>query len=66
MFTYILILPNKMNLIKQKGSSFPLPAHGKGGARATIKSITPPPEKFCPSAKQAGKKKRGPECHPHQ
>ena len=39
------------------GSSFLLPAYGKGGARAT--TIIPPPEKFCPSAKQAGKKGGG-------
>jgi len=54
----IVILPNKMNLSKRKlGSSLSLPAHGLGGARAT--TITPPPEKFCPSAKQAGKKEGG-------
>ena len=39
------------------GSSFLLPAYGKGGARAT--TIIPLPEKFCPSAKQAGKKGGG-------
>jgi hypothetical protein len=48
-----------LKIRKVKGSSFLLPAHGKGGARATIKSTTPPPEKFCPSAKQAGKKEGG-------
>jgi len=47
----------KQNSVKQKIGSFLLsPAHGKSGARATI-NITLPPEKFCPSAKQACKKK---------
>jgi hypothetical protein len=42
------------------GSSFVSPAHGKGGARATIKNVSAPPpsEKIC-SEKQAGKKKKG-------
>jgi len=66
MFTYILILPNKMNLIKQKGSSFLSPAHWAGGARATKKYNARSPKKFRAKPKQAGKKKRGSECHPHQ
>jgi len=54
-----MIIYNSNRVNKNIGSSFLLPTHGTGGARATIKSTTPPPEKFCPSAKQAGKKKRG-------
>ena len=54
----IIMITNNKNSVNQNiGSSFSLPAHGLGGARAT--TITPPPEKFCLSAKQAGKKEGG-------
>ena len=45
---------------KSKGSSFVSPAHGKGGARATIKKISaPPPAEKSRFVQQAGKKEKG-------
>ena len=44
------------------GSSFLSPAHGKGGARATILSFplsVPPPKKIAGGFQQAGKKEGG-------
>ena len=56
----IVMLPNKMSLSKRKlGSFLSLPAHGLGGARATIKNITAPPKNFRAQPKQAGKKEGG-------
>jgi len=40
------------------GSSFLLPAHGRVGARATIKNLAPP-KNFIAKLKQTGKKKKG-------
>ena len=46
----------KFKKIKQAKMEFLCVARvGCGGARATIKSTTPPPEKFCPSVKRASK-----------
>jgi len=45
---------------KSKGGSLLSPAHGSGGARATIKNVSaPPPSEKIRSVQQAGKKKRG-------
>ncbi len=58
---FIFHLYTNMNFIFSQyisiGSPFLSPALGLGGARATI--ITPLPEKFCSSVKQAGKKEGG-------
>jgi len=35
------MLPKYLYYYKEKGSSFLLPTHGSGGARATIDIITP-------------------------
>ena len=42
-----------------QGSSLLSPAHGRAGARATIKNMIAPPKNFRAKPKQAGKKEGG-------
>ena len=54
------MIPNFKILVQTKGSSTLSPAHGKGGARATILFLSAtPPEKSAGGFQQAGKKEGG-------
>ena len=56
----ITMIPNFKILVQTKGSSTLSPAHGKGGARATILFLSAtPPEKSAGGFQQAGKKEGG-------
>ncbi|MFA4872932.1 MAG: hypothetical protein WC659_03290 [Patescibacteria group bacterium] len=54
------MITNFKRLVQTKGSSYLSPAHGKGGARATILFLLdPPPEKSAGGFQQVGKKEGG-------